>query len=282
MPEEAAVQDTPAEKPKFRKEYQLTDESGKPLGTPQVFESDNPQEVIDKIAEAHQHAMRKMYEYKGKVQPDLAQPLPEFKAKTLSADEKWKLTQELTNPETADSAFDRLFEARTGVTPEQVRQILPKVELTNRQINERAEAESFLDYNQDYQVCPQNLQSIEKFFSEHPNYARTRKNLELAWEDMKRSGLAVLKTSEHQKEAAKPETKPEITEQPQTRPRGSTSTALFSQHTSAQQRGGWDTRRSNESFAEEIRKMSQAEYKRRIISDPAFRAKVDKLSESPR
>lgn len=279
MPDEAAVQDTPAEeqKPKYRKEYQLKDDSGKPIGPPQVFESDDPQEVIDKLAEAHQHASRKIAELRGKIQPDTAQPIPEYKPKSLSADEKWKLTQELTNPDTADSAFDRLFEARVGASPEQVRTTLRKVSETDRKIDERAEAEAFYDYNQDYQPCLQNLENLNKFFEQNPNYARTRKNLELAWEEMKRGGLAVLKSTEQPKEAAKPEA--EIA--PQTRPRGSTSTALFSQHTSAQQRG-WETRKANESFAEEVRKMTQAEYKRRIISDPAFRQKVDNLTQSPR
>ena len=280
----------PAQQPpkqKCRKEYQLTDAEGKPIGRPQVFEGDTWEEVTDKIATAHLHASRKISDLRQKIKPDQQDPDFEFKSRELTEEEKWKLATELSNPATVDAALDKLLEAKLGAPPTKVQEALNRTLQTDRIQRSRAEAQAFIDEHPEFKVCVHNQNAMTKFM-QAKNLAWTKKNLEFAFEQLQQDGLVLLNDPEPEvKPQPEGTTVPVEVEQRQepiappapttgTRPRGTaSSTGLFSQHSSASRSESAAQKKSDEAFAKEVYKMTSDEYKRRISTDAQFRARVN-------
>ena len=116
-----------------RYEWQPTDANGKPLGGKQVITYKSQDELIQKFQEQNTLILRQMRKLSNDVKlgltPDVDVPvtakrLPPnfegFKPKTLTADERFQLTQDLNDPEKFESAKIRLAEATFGATPEEI------------------------------------------------------------------------------------------------------------------------------------------------------------------
>ena len=125
----APVVETPApvvEAPELRYEYQPTDENGRPIGGRQVIKYRTQQELVERLAEQNTLILRQLR----KVNREKALGVPEkeddaekfnsiveFKPRELSADERFRLSQNLVNPEKFGEATEQLAEAIFGAKP---------------------------------------------------------------------------------------------------------------------------------------------------------------------
>jgi len=279
--------DAPQQK-RYRKAYQPTDADGNPIGRPQVFESDDPQEVIDAIARAHEMATRRMHELRKQVQPDQQTEPFQFREQQLTDDERWQIAHEITDPAKMDTALDKALEARLGAPVAKIREVLNKTVETEQIQRGVAESQAFLNETPEYKICPKNQAAIQKYIVDN-KLAWNRKNLKLAFEALAADGLVELVEENAPQPTPAPddppeqqhvETIPPAAPQAAPRPTRTTSSALFRSSSSAIPGGGAAARRqSDEEFAKQVAKMSQDELRRRITGDPQFRARLDSLGK---
>jgi hypothetical protein len=112
MSDETQVVEAPAVEKPVEKiyEYQATDEQGRPLGGKQVIKYKTEQELIDKLAQNHTEAIRLNRKLKqdhvlgNKPEFELddstleRDDLVEFKARELTADERFLVSQDPSSP----------------------------------------------------------------------------------------------------------------------------------------------------------------------------------------
>lgn len=244
------------------------DAEGKAIGPPQIFEGATHQEVLDKMAEAQRNASAKIMELRGKIKPDAAPALQTFTAKTLTADELFKIQQDMQDPTKMRDAQRQLIEAELGAPITEVRESLASSRELKNIEQGKIESQKFLDAHAEYYACPENQGAIQKFMEGEDGkpLAWTKKNLEIAYETVR------------DKLVAKPAATPAVEAiTPTTRPRAAT-TALFSQHSSA----SGPAKPSLDAFAQEVAKMPSQEYRRRLMSEPGFAQKVNDLAKATR
>ena len=186
----------------FRREIDLGDGSGK-----QVFEAESAEELNDVLATAQTNATRKIREQneelktlrraalnapaRGEDDPD--GPMPSFKARPLTADEKFALGQRLLNPATAVDALTEAIELGMGANLDQVRRSLLRAETTPRELRGKEAAEAFLLTHPEFVVNAANQQEIFAYL-EHPDRRMlpTVRNFERAFQACKAAGLLQL------------------------------------------------------------------------------------------
>jgi hypothetical protein len=109
-----------------RHEWQPTDEQGRPIGGKQVILYATEQELVEKMQEKSVLLLRQLR--KERREKALGAPEPpddaekfasvvEFKPRELSADERFRLSQNLVNPEKFGDAVEQLSEAVFGAKP---------------------------------------------------------------------------------------------------------------------------------------------------------------------
>lgn len=221
--------ETETPKPKFRREIQPKDDDGNPIGAPHVYEADTEQELLDKMAEGIANGTKKIRELtrqakyapieapKPKDGAEIAEPIPEFKPRQLTADEKFELAQQFRDPEKMDEAFDRLYEARTGRKPADAAKIEQETYINSRKAREKAETEAFLESHPDYYQCEKNKLAIIDYIARN-NLAWRAKNLDIAYQELKTDGLLV--------EAPAPPPPPETRTEPQPKPKTAFPSAI--------------------------------------------------------
>lgn len=179
---------------KLVREYQVRDKEGNPIGYPQKFESETPEEMIDLLETAHKNAASKLYETKLAVklgtmmEPDPDDPITTFDEKPLTADERVRINNLIRDPKTADEGYQSLLEAKLGAPLEKVRKTLQKTEEHNRIESMRYEIELFKYAHPEYVDSEANKDTMIKFINKK-QWALTKKNLELAFEELGSEGL---------------------------------------------------------------------------------------------
>jgi hypothetical protein len=164
----------------YRREIDLGDGSGK-----QVFEADSLENLVDKLAKAQENATRKIRELSTTKKVE----------NKPSEEEEFVLAQELaTSP---SLAFDKMFQKRFGKTPEQLQQILQRVEGFDRQQAERTAAEEFVSGTPDYVANKANGTRITRYLETY-KLEGTVENMQKAFKDLSESGLLETKTVETQ------------------------------------------------------------------------------------
>ena len=187
----------------FRREIDLGDGSGV-----QVYEGDTADELLDKIADAQKHATAKIRAQNQEIQnlkrqvitapesgeDDPAGPLPEFKGRTLTADEEFQLGQELLNPATAVKAQRKLLEAELGAPLDVARAALRRAEMTPRQIDAYRNGETFLLRHPEFVTGPghPNVKAMTDFMTAK-NMAFTLTNYERAFAALSAAGQLELR-----------------------------------------------------------------------------------------
>lgn len=275
----------------FRREIDLGDGSGK-----QVFEADSAEELNDKFAEAQANATRKIAKQDEELkslrrrviaQPESGEqdpdgPMPAFRPRTLTADEKFALGQRLQNPATAADAILEAIEAGLGANAAQVRQALVKAETMPRQLRGKEAAEAFLLNHPEFVTNAANQSAIFGYM-QHPdrNMALTVQNFEIAFGALSAAGLLQLRAPSangtNGKEDDRGAPPADSGQQPEsgTRPRFASTSVVT--RGSGTPRGATGPKMPSD---EEINKMSPAEYRRRF-NDPstgaAFQAHVERL-----
>jgi hypothetical protein len=203
MPEAATAK-------KFRKEYQPKDPStGEPIGPPQVFEADTREELVDKIAAAHENASVRLYEIKkaaavGAVldyEPE--QPLRQIQSRALTADERIKIAELRKNPATADQATKIEMEALLGTSIEDVQKMFNKIEIDKRTAFYEAETAAWLKKHPEFVNSESNRETMWKWLVKR-NVPPTTKNLEYAYEALTADGLLVVQAKRTETPAATP------------------------------------------------------------------------------
>lgn len=180
---------TAVEAKKFAIDYQIEDDNGKPIGPPQHFEADTQKELLDLVKNAHKNAAKKMYETIKKVKigdlitPDPEKPIKRYERRALSADERTRLANAVKDPQTAPEATKTLMEAELGVPFEDLRQGMEYLEIRRRIDQAQLETDAFLQAHPEYINTDGNKEWLLKWL-EKRNFALTRKNLELAFEDL--------------------------------------------------------------------------------------------------
>lgn len=178
---------------KYSKVYQIKNKNGEPVGPPQVFEADTKDELIDMLTTAHQNAASSFYETKKAVklgllmEPDSERPVQEFVERPLTADERIRLTNEMSNASTQDSAFTKLLESKFGAPLSVVRENLQEVEQNKYMRAVAEEIRKFkLDFP-DYVESDSNRDTMRDYLLKK-GWPVTRKNLGIAYTDLLEEG----------------------------------------------------------------------------------------------
>lgn len=233
-------------------------------GTPtQKFYGDTQEAVVAELVKAQSHATKKIRSQAAllKVQPVKNQERSiDFNPRELTADERVNLAHQLANPGQNAEALRSVIEAEFGAPIETIRATLKQVVHRDEKEKISAEAKIFLDRYPDFQKSSQNEKLILDYLTSR-NMDYTADNLSLAYEDLTASDLLQLKTTS---------SAPLAPASASVRPR-STSTGISSQGATRPQPKPVGL------TANEVYAMSSAEYKRRISSDPVFKAQVEKL-----
>ena len=253
----------PETQEKFERVIDLGDGSGV-----QRFEADSIEELVDKLAKAQENATRKIREQArqiktglGLVTPDPETPIPEYKPRQRTADEEWKRTQDLTDPAKARGAIRSIVEDEFGAPVEKVRQALTAIELAQRVNASKIEVDEWVEeHSSDYYPCAENLRNMMGYLESH-KMALTKKNCNIAYEDLRDSGLLKARPVAAEKAVEPTEGIPPRPRSSSLRPNASSVVRVPQAPTLT-----WD----------DINKMPPAVYDEKM-RDPNFRKQVDAL-----
>lgn len=199
-PEVAPEPVTPAPVPEQWYEYQPVDEHQRPVGGKQRFSYKNQDELVEKLKTAHSNAILGMREVKRKARlgtpeadalPEDLERLPQvvqFQEKTLTPEERYAISQELNDPSKFESARDRLFESAVGVPPAQLRDTLNRQQSQTQQIVARQNAEVWLERHPEFYACTENINTVCEWMTKM-GLQPTIRNFEYAQSKMEEAGL---------------------------------------------------------------------------------------------
>jgi hypothetical protein len=188
--------------PELIYEYQPMDEHNRPMGGKQVIKYQTPDELAQKLSEQNTLLIRKLRQvtrenYRGApsnaIPEDAAHYVAtELKAKELTADERFQITQDLNDPEKFASARDRLLESAVGISPAELRQRLNDQQMTILQLRAK---ENFLTFAQKQDFLTghgvtdsENAQTLTDWMFKN-TLAPTVENFELASSQLRSAGL---------------------------------------------------------------------------------------------
>ena len=180
-----------------RYEYQLCDDDGRPMGGKQVIVYRTPEEFREKLIKNQEQAVRQLRKVSrekafGSDEPrddaEKFQNIAEFKPRDLSADERFALSQKLSNPETASEARDLFIESAFGVKPEVLAQTLND---TQKYIAQQRAVENYVEFvnlSTEYYDSAANREAVTRWMSKR-NYAPTIANFKTAFDKLAQDGL---------------------------------------------------------------------------------------------
>lgn len=206
---------------KFRKEYQPKDpNTGDPIGPLQVFEADTREELIDKIAAAHENASVSVYKTKMaakvgailEMEPDPDSPMKTYEETILSADDRIQMAAALKDPANTAHVIKRLM-ASFGIPVEEIRATLAEREFEKRAAFAMRQTELFNAAHPEFVDTPHNQKAMEKYISKK-GIAWTLKNLEIAYADLTSEGLLTIRAAEQPITEAPVTPEPEVAAAP--------------------------------------------------------------------
>ena len=301
---EVTLEVTPEVPKEFVYEYQPLDDVGRPLGAKQVFKGATAQEVLDKVANAHKESIKLNRELKKNIrlgnieQDDIPQNAARLDVSALevapvplTAEERVQLSRDLLDPEKFEAASARLVEAQIG-KPETIRTILSRAQEDISALRAQEEAKVFVKANPDYLVCPENFETITSWMIKN-KLAPIRDNFQLAYNRLKAVGLLLEAPIVREETPVTPVVEPQVTPE-NTHPVTETTSRITSEEPSQTKRApkvaSGFTRttisevgtpsQSGKLTVADIEKMPSDVYKRKLVSDPAFRKAVDELLAS--
>ena len=165
-----------------------------PGGQDQVYRGKTQKEVARKMAEGQANAQKRIHELdRAKrlknilLEPEVLAPAPTFERRQLTADETYKLTNQLTDPAKAPSALRALMEAELGAPLETVRGALSRTSLEAEENRSRVIAREWVENNPSFHASPENIQAMGNFFKER-SWSVTTKNMDIAYSFLDASG----------------------------------------------------------------------------------------------
>lgn len=207
----------------LRYEYQPTDELGRPLGAKQVIKYANHEELATKLTEQNTLLIRKLREETRKNRlgvldndtiPDDAPRYEEpfnFQPRTLTLEERIRISHDLLDPEKFDEASDNLLEAKLGAKPEQFGKKVASLEADVHRFRAKSECDAFVADNPSYVKCQENFEAITNWMMRY-GLAPVKSNFQRAYDKLRTDKVMV----EHYDEVADPA--PVIPAQVETQP----------------------------------------------------------------
>ena len=287
-----------------RYEWQPTDANGKSMGGKQVITYKNQEELIQKFTEQNNLILRQMRKLSNDVKlgltpdvevPESAKRLPKnfdgFKPKTLTADERFELTQDLNDPAKFEDAKIRLAEATFGATPEVISEVLSR---SQQLLLEQQVVRSFDEFLENVGDNFYNVEANRTILIDwmgQKELAPTPENFEIAL--VRTAALQVPAPAVQRAQVPATPVAPVEAE-----PQSQVPVAAVSRITDQQQQVQSATRQTPSGLNDrvssnngvtsvsertltlaEVDKMSADEYKRRVSSDPTFLQAVDQLQK---
>lgn len=193
---EAPVVEAPVVLSEKRYEYQPTDENGKPIGGKQVVVYRTQEELTEKLANNSVLLLRQLR--KERREKALGVPekeddaekftnVVEFKPRELSADERFRLSQNLVNPEKFGEAIETLSEAVFGAKPTVVASTLNTAQ---KQAIQQAAVQNYIEFvqNTGFEDTMENRELLTGWVGKR-NLAPTVANFILAQKRLIEAGL---------------------------------------------------------------------------------------------
>jgi hypothetical protein len=181
-------------------EYQPVDEHNRPVGGRQRFSYTTMEELVQKLESAHSNSILGMRDVKRKARlgtpevdslPTELERTPaaiRFKEKPLTAEERYAISQDMNDPEKFESARDRLLESSLGVPPAQLRETLNEQQQQTQQILARQNAEVWLERHPEFYACAENVNTVCEWMTK-TGLKPSVKNFEFAQAKMEEAGL---------------------------------------------------------------------------------------------
>src|SRR5208283_3170550 len=185
------------EVPEQRYEWQPTDENDRPIGGRQVILYRTEQEKFDKVINANNLLIRQLRKVNREKAVGGAEEIPtdaekfqnvtEFQPRELSAVDRFKIAEGLTNPETFADARDQLIESAFGVSPAK---LVSTLNDTQRFIIQQRAVENYIDFVNSTGVYDSmnNRQVLTGWLGKR-NLAPTVANFNIALTQCRQSGL---------------------------------------------------------------------------------------------
>lgn len=189
---EPEAEDNEPEQVLYRRVLDLGDGAG-----PEVFEADSLEELVDKIADAKQHATKKIREQEVELKDlrERVKPQP----KVIDADTEFVYSQELLSTPTV--ALKKMFRELTGYEIEDFASVKQAVDAANRQQSTNTAINSFLTthplYEDGGEIGVRNGDLMRMKLAEL-GLPATSENLHKAYLHLEKSGLLSLKGEEAQ------------------------------------------------------------------------------------
>lgn len=198
VPEPAPVPAAPVAPVEKRYEYQPKDENGRPIGGIQVIKYTSEEDLREKLQNQNVELIRKLREVTRKqklgIVDDEIPSDAEFavveqpKPRTLSAEERFQISQDINDPEKSVDAVNKLLEASVGYSTEQMRQIYSDMQFAKLQHQAFVNFQVFSQEEGGYLPTPENTKILTDWMFKK-GLAPTVKNYHLAFSTLKGAGL---------------------------------------------------------------------------------------------
>lgn len=254
----------------------------------QRFIGATQKDVADNLLIAQGNATKKIRDYTRNESPDMAKPATEVKARVLTADERFRIANDITDPAKLPEAIKTVIEAETGVPLATIREEHATKARNNEAEEAKRVAKEWAAETPEYYVCNYNAQTMANYMV-RMGYAWTKKNFGIAFEQLKEAGLVAMKPAPSATEDPENPPQPANDEQPnngglpapaiKTRPREVVhSTGIRNGDSNAQPALRTITKKLT---IQEIEAMPKAEYRNKL-NDPAFEKAVEEAYANSR
>lgn len=296
--------------PELRYTYQPKDDAGRPMGGAQVLKYTTQEDLIEKMQEQNTLLMRKLRSETRKNRLGISdeevipaesqrfQSPVEFNARELTPDQRVKLSRDLLDPERFSEATDTFFESTLGVTPEALRNTLKGQQEAILVLQAKQETDAFLQSNPGYFKCQENYEAITNWMVKN-NLAPVRDNFQAAHDELHRAGILVegpeptpiALVQPPAPHVPEPVIAPEVAVEEAPRPVSRIASGL----TRAQAADAGIPVKAGDDIVYEVvargvpnkvlrgmaavNAMPSEEYKHRLLTDPNFSKKIDKLEQ---
>lgn len=292
----------PAPEPELSYSYQPTDEAGRPMGGAQVLKYRTQDELIQKMQEQNTLLIRKLRQETRKNRlgitdqevipeesPRFQEPM-DFSARSLTPDERVKLSRDLLDPEQFDEATDMLFEAKMGAKPEDLRKEMKAQQEAILTLQAKQETDAFLQANPNYFKCQENFEAITGWMMKR-KLQPVKDNFQMAYDELTKASVLV--------ESPAPVPAPvrvEVRPEPEPTPAPAPVSRIPSGLTRNQAADTGTAPRLGDDIVYELAQrgapakvlrgmqavnaMPSDEFKRRINHEPGFAKKVEKLEQA--
>jgi hypothetical protein len=114
-----------------------------------------------------------------------------FAPKVLTAEQRLRIARDMNDPETFDQAADELLEARLGAKPEVFAKTVSDLQMESLRNRALAESEAFVQANPDFVRCEENGKAITAWIVRY-DLAPVQANYQKAFDALKAAGVLVL------------------------------------------------------------------------------------------